>query len=168
MNLNTTYSVLQSRISTNNPANTRILEVTVEIEDAQLAKQVVDRLCEIGEHKINEVMGANYVRLYEYGTLNQAPCNGPPKSTYVIVGAAAAVITFGLCLLVFLLDDRIKSTEHIEQLLGLTVLGDIPDNNAITQKGRYGYYRGKGYGPYGKRYYSAYGNNQKSKKKGGA
>lgn len=171
MNLNTSYGVLQSRISTNNPANTRILEVTIEIEEPQLAKQVVDRLCEIGEEKINEVMGANYVSLYEYGTLTNAPCNGTPKSTYLIVGAAAAVITFGLCLLVFLLDDRIKTTEHIEQLLGLTVLGDIPDNNAINQKGRYGYYRGRGYGPYGKRYYaaySAYGNQQKSKKKGGA
>ena len=172
MNLKTSFPVLQSRISTNNPTNTRILEVTVEIEDIKLAKQVVDRLCEIGETKINEVMGANYVRLYEYGTLSNVPCNGTPKSTYVIVGAVTAVITFGICLLVFLLDDRIKSTEHIEQLLGLTVLGDIPDNNAINQKGRYGYYRGKGYGPYGKRYYTAYGstygNHQKSNKKGGA
>lgn len=171
MNLKTSYGVLQSRISTHNPSNTRILEVTVQIEDAKLAKHVVDRLCEIGEDKINEVMGANYVRLYEYGTLNYSPCNGTPKSTYVIIGGVTAVITFGLCLLFFLLDDRIKSTEHIEQVLGLTVLGDIPDNNAITQKGRYGYYRGRGYGPYGKRYYAAYGaygNNQKSKKKGGA
>lgn len=177
MKLNTGYGVLQSRISTNNPANTRILEVTVQIENPKLAKKVVDRLCEIGEAKINEVMGANYVRLYEYGTLNSAPCNGTPKSTYMIIGAAAMILTFGFCLLIYLLDDRIKSTEHIEQLLGLTVLGDIPDNNAITQKGRYGYYRGRGYGPYGRRYYATYGtysnhqkpNNQKSnKKKGGA
>lgn len=172
MKLNTSYGLLQSRISTNNPANTRILEVTVQIENPKVAKKVVDRLCEIGETKINEVMGANYVRLYEYGTLNTIPCNGTPKSAYMIVGAAAMILTFGLCLLIYLLDDRIKSTENIEQVLGLTVLGDIPDNNAITQKGRYGYYRGRGYGPYKKRYYAAYGtygNSQKSnKKKGGA
>ena len=170
MNLKTSFPVLQSRISTDNPTNTRILEVMVEIEDPQLAKQVVDRLCEIGETKINEVMGANYVRLYEYGTLSNVPCNATPKSTYLIVGAIAAVITFGICLLVFLLDDRLKSTEHIEQILGLSVLGDIPDSNTINQRSRYGYYRGRGYGPYGKGYYGpyGYGNNQKSNKKGGA
>ena len=72
---------------------------------------------------------------------------------------------FVLCLLVYLLDDRIHSAEHIEQLLGLSVLGDIPDCNMIHQKGRYGYYRGKPYGKYG---YGPYGHSQKSKKKGGA
>lgn len=177
MDLKVDYSVLQSRISTNNPTNTRILEVTIEAESPNLAKQIVDRLCEIGEEKINEVMGTNYVRLYEYGTLNVLPCNAIPKSTYIIIGALTAVITFGLCLLVFLLDDRIRSVEHLEQLLGLSVLGDIPDANAINQKGHYGYYRGKGYGrygrgygPYGTRMYRAYGvnSNQNSKKKGKA
>lgn len=172
MNLPTAYSVLQSRISTDNPSNTRILEVTVEAESPELATAIVDQLCEIGETKINEVMGTNYVQLYEYGTHNSIPCNATPKSTYIIVGAAAAVITFGLCLLVFLLDDRIRTTEHIEQLLGLSVLGDIPDNNTMHQKSRYGYYRGKGYGPYGGRPYTPYGatnsNNQKSSKKGRA
>ena len=66
-----------------------------------------------------------------------------------------------------MLDDRIRTTEHIEQLLGLSVLGDIPDCNMTHQKSRYGYYRSKAYGGYG-RTYGAYGNNQKSKKKGGA
>ena len=179
MDLSTVFSVLQSRISTDNPSNTRILEVTVEAETPELSKQIVNRLCEIGEEKINAVMGANYVQLYEYGTQNNIPCNATPKSTYLIVGFAALIVTFGLCLMLFLLDDRIHSTEHIEQLLGLSVLGDIPDNTAITQKGRYGYYRGGtygygyGYGKYRRAYkpyrpYGAGSSNQKSNKKGKA
>jgi len=165
MNLDTSYGILQGRISTDNPSNTRILEVTVDAETPELSKKIVDRLCEIGEAKINEVMGANYVQLYEYGTYSVFPCNETPKVTYLIVGVIAAVITFGLCLLLFLLDDRIRTADHIEQILGLSVLGDIPDTNSHGQKGRYGYYRYKGYGPYSKAY-GAYGNNQKTKKKG--
>ena len=172
MDLKVAYNILQGRISTDNPANTRILEVTVEAETPELSKKIVDRLCEIGEEKINEVMGANYVRLYEYGTHSFLPCNKTPISTYVIIAVIAAVICFGVCLLVYLLDDRIHTTEHIEQVLGLSVLGDIPDSNVINQKGRYGYYRGKAYG-YG-RPYSGYGrpygsqsNKQAFKKKGG-
>lgn len=169
MKLTTAYGILQSRISTDNPSNTRILEVTMEAESPELAKKIVDRLCEIGEDKINEVMGANYVRLYEYGTYTSVPCNGTPKSTYIIVGAIAAAVTFCLCLIVFLLDDRIRTTEHIEQILGLSVLGDIPDSNVLNQRGRYGYYRSKAYGAYGSRAYGAYSNsNHKSNKKGKA
>lgn len=168
MELKMGISTLQSRISTNNPSNTRILEVTVEAEDPQLAKKIVDRLCELGENTINTAMGAEHVRLYEYGTLNAAACNRIPNSTYMIVGVAVAVVTFGLFLLVFLLDDRIRSTEQIEQVLGLSVLGDIPDYNSSHQKGKYGYYRGRGY--YGRKsYYGSYvSGNHPSNKKGKA
>ena len=161
MGLEMSIGTLQSRISTENPTNTRILEVTVQAEDPELAKQIVDRLCELGVDKINEAMGANHVRLYEKGTLNAAPCNMTSNVTYLIVGAGAAVVTFGICLLVFLLDDRIRTTEHIEQVLGLSVLGDIPDSNASHHRGKYGYYRGRGY-------YGSYISNRSSNKKGKA
>ena len=174
MNLDTSYGVLQSRVSTDNPTNTRILEVTVEMESPALSEQVVNRLCEIGVAKINEVMGADdYVQLFEYGTHSAYPCNETPKATYLIVGSVAAVLTFGLCLLLFLLDDRLRTADHIEQVLGRSVLGDIPDVNFHGQKGRYGYYRYKGYGPYGRSYgkpygkpYGTSGNKQTSQKKG--
>ena len=89
-------------------------------------------------------MAEPFLRIY--GSCDWCPMPGNDASTY-------------------LLDDRIHSAEHIEQLLGLSVLGDIPDCNMSHQKGRYGYYRGKSYGKYG---YGPYGHNQKSKKKGGA
>ena len=174
MNLPVSVGVLQGRISTDNPSNTRVLEVMVEAESPQLAKKIVDRLCEVGVEKINNeaMKRENYVQLYEYGNIPTYPSNGTAKITYVLVGAIAAVITFGLCLLVYLLDDRIQTADHIEQILGLSVLGDIPDCNSVGQRGRYGYYRGKAYGPYGRAYgpygkpYGGYGHNQKSNKKG--
>lgn len=173
---NTNYSVLQSRITTENPTNTRVLEVTVEGETPELAKAIVDELCAIGTEKINTTMEAGYVRVYEEGTLTSFPSNTTPKFTFLLVGVVAGALTFGLCLLIFLLDDRIQSADHIEQILGLSVLGDIPDSNSSHTRGRYGYrygyYRGKGYGPYGRAYgpyskpYGAYGHTNNSKKKG--
>lgn len=163
LNLKIDYSTLQGRISTNNPQNTRILEVTVQAETPELAQQIVDRLCEIGELKINKAIGSNHVHLYEYGTISSFPCNKTPTTTYVIVGTVAAVLTFGLCLLVYLLDDRIRTVEQIEQALGLSVLGDIPDYNSHHQKRYYGYYYGR------KGSYGAYAiGNSISKKKGKA
>lgn len=148
MDLKMGFASLQERIKTKNPANTRILEVTVEAETPDLAKQIADRLCEIGEEKINDAMGANHVRLYEYGTHSTVPCNKTPNTTYLIVGVVAAAVTFIICLLVFFLDDRLRSAEQIEQVLGLSVLGDIPDYT-IQHKNAYSYYSKKGsYGAY--------------------
>ena len=176
MGLKTGYSVLQGRITTENPTNTRVLEVTVEAESPQLAKDIVDELCTIATEKINITMEAKYVRVYEEGTKSNVPSNITPKFTYLLVGVVAGALTFGLCLLIFLLDDRIQSADHIEQILGLSVLGDIPDSNSSSGRGRYGYrygyYRGRGYGPYGRAYgpygkpYGSYGHTQNSKKKG--
>lgn len=176
------YNVLQSRISTENPLNTRVLEVTVEAESPELAKHTVDALCEVGVIAINNAMAGviatnndmkveNYVSLYDQGTLSDVPCNGTSNVTYLVVGLIAAALTFAVCLLVFLVDDRIHTADHIEQVLGLSVLGDIPNANASGAKGRYGYYRGKAYGPYGRPYgpygkpYGAYGHSQKSNQK---
>ena len=176
MGLKTGYSVLQGRITTENPTNTRVLEVTMEAENPQLAKDIVDELCTIATEKINTTMEAKYVRVYEEGTKSNVPSNITPKFTYLLVGVVAGALTFGLCLLIFLLDDRIQSADHIEQILGLSVLGDIPDSNSSSGRGRYGYrygyYRGRGYGPYGRAYgpygkpYGSYGRTQNSKKKG--
>ena len=48
LGLNMDYEVLYERVSTYNPSDTRILEVSVEAEDAAKAKQIVDKICQIG------------------------------------------------------------------------------------------------------------------------
>ena len=154
LGLNMTYSQLYNKISTSNPSDTRILEVVVRAESPELAKQIVDRLCEIGQEKIAAAMGYQQVNLFEYGTLPVNPSNRTGLKTYALVGAVAAVLTYAVFVVVHLLDDRIRSDEDVERLLGLSVLADIPDLNAV-HKNKYGY-SGYGYG---------YGYGQKPAKK---
>lgn len=150
LGLDMTYSELYSKISTNNPSDTRILEVVVRGESPEIAKQIVDLLCEIGQEKIAQAMGYQQVNLFEYGTLPVNPSNRTGLKTYALVGAAAAVLTYVVYVVIYLLDDRIRTDEDVERLLGLSVLADIPDLNA-DHKNKYGYNKyGYGYG-YGQR-----------------
>lgn len=145
LELDMEYSRLCGRISTNNPTNTRILEVTVQAESPEQAKRIVDRLCEVGQLKIADAMGFQQVNLYEYGSLNEAPCNRSSIATYILIGVVVATLVYSVFLLTFLLDDRLRTEEDIEGLLGLSILAEIPNLGGI-QKRRYGYYRGYGYG----------------------
>lgn len=148
LNLETDYKTLSKGVSTANPENTRILEVTVESNSPENAKRIVDALCEIGQEKITEAMGFQQVNLYEYGTLNDKPCNTTSMTTYLLAGMIAAILVYSVFLIIFLLDDRIRTEEDIERYLGLSILGDIP--NANNKKNhQYGYY--KAYGAQGKK-----------------
>lgn len=162
LELDMTYNELYSRISTSNPTNTRVLEITVRGETPEQAKAIVDRICDIGPGKIEEAMGFSQVNLYEYGTLPTGPSNTPNVMKYAAVGVAAAVIVYAVYLMMFILDDRLRTDEDIENALGLSILAEIP-NTGGSGKGRYGYYRGyRRYG-YGKRAY-AYNGGKNGKK----
>ena len=139
LDLDMSYSQLYSRISTTNPTNTRILEITVRGDTPEQAKAIVDRICDIGPARIEDAMGFSQVNLYEYGTLPTAPSNRLNILKYAAVGAAAAVVAYALYLLMFILDDRMRTDEDIERQLGLSVLAEIP--HVGGGKKRYGYYR---------------------------
>ncbi len=173
LGLDMTYNELRLRISTSNPEETRILEVTVEAESPEMAKCIVDNVCEVGVAKITEAMGFTQVNLYEYGILNTVPCNVTSPIIYAFAGFVVMAAIYAIYLLTYLFDDRLKTDEEIERALNLTVIGDIP-NADETKSHKYGYYKygkkygygkyaryGK-YGRYGYGQYGAYGNVQGS------
>lgn len=143
-----TYKDLYDRVSTSNPDNTRILEVTVKADSPEQAKKIVDTLCTIGPDKIDEAMGYEQVNLFEYGILDKKPSNGYGITKCVLLGIVVAMLTYAIFLVVYLLDDRIHSDDDLAKNLGLSILGDIPNADATHKEGygRYGYRYGYGYG----------------------
>lgn len=147
LELDMSYAELYSRISSVNPTNTRVLEITVKGDSPEQAKAIVDLICDIGPVKVEEAMGFSHVNLYEYGTLPTTPSNSANILKYPIVAVAAAVVVYAVYLLMFILDDRIRTDEDVEKLLGLSILAEIPTRGGSGKK-QYGYYSGKqGFGP---------------------
>ena len=141
LNLDMEYEDLYDCVSTSNPEDTRILEVTVKADSPELAKRIVDRICTIGSKRIEDAMGFQQVNLYELGTTDPDPCNSTRMLTFAFAGVVAAVVTYVIFLIIFLLDDRIKTDdENLERYLGLSVLGNIPNADG-RKSGKYGYYK---------------------------
>ena len=141
LNLDMEYEDLYDCVSTSNPEDTRILEVTVKADSPELAKRIVDRICTIVSKRIEDAMGFQQVNLYELGTTDPDPCNSTRMLTFAFAGVVAAVVTYVIFLIIFLLDDRIKTDdENLERYLGLSVLGNIPNADG-KKSGKYGYYK---------------------------
>ncbi len=135
--LDMSYDDLYDAISTANPTNTRILEVTVEADTPEQAKAIVDRLCQIGQEKITEAMGFRQVNFYEHGTLETEPCNRTSWLLYAIIGVSVMVAVYVGFLIAFLVDDRLRDEEDIQHYLGLSVLADIPNIDGSDRKRDY-------------------------------
>ncbi len=150
-----TAAQLRKHISINNPDGTQIVEVTVEAENAQLAKDLADRITQKTMQKMNIVfLGSEsegaLVRLKDLGRLSTTPSNGVKLSTAVIVAFAAAVLTYGVLCLLALFDDAIRTKEDVAQHLNVSILGEIPDAAFVDTYARHGY------GGYGYAYGHAY------------
>ena len=141
LGLDTEYEDLYDCVSTSNPEDTRILEVTVKADSPELAKRIVDRVCTIGAQRIEDAMGFQQVNVYELGTTDPDPCNRTRLLTFAFAGIAAAAVAYVIFLIIFHLDDRIKTDdENLERILGLSILGNIPNVDA-KKPGKYGYYK---------------------------
>ena len=137
--ITTSYNALKASISVNNPENTRILEVRVVSDSAEHAKLTVDLICKIGVDTITTVMDSeDQITVFEQGTINTTPCNRRNPFTFVLLGIISAIAVYFIFVITYLLDDRIKSDEDIEEYLSLSVLGDIPEIGSINDK-HYGY-----------------------------
>lgn len=113
LELNMNYDDLYDCISITNPEDTRILEVTVNMNSAQEAKRIVDALCKTGSRFIAQAMGFEQVNLLEYGTLQTQPSNKVGMMTYALTGIAAAVVTYCAFLLRLILNERIHSGDDL-------------------------------------------------------
>ena len=142
LDLDMPYEDLTKCISTSNPDGTRVLEVIVRADSPKEAQKIVNCVCKVGAEAISDAMGFRQVNLYEYGTLNEKPCNRTGIKTYALVGIVSALIAYAVFLLVYLLDDKIRTEEDVQDYLGLSVLGEIP-NTSEKLRGRYGAQYGK-------------------------
>ncbi|MCD8367682.1 MAG: Wzz/FepE/Etk N-terminal domain-containing protein [Clostridiales bacterium] len=143
LQLTVDYEELYDRVSTANPDDTRILEVTVQAETPELAKEIVDVLCEIGQEKITDAMGFQQVHFFEKGTLDSEPSNRISAAYYLLIGMIASVLVYSAFLIAFLLRDRIDTAEDVQQYLGLDILGEIPNADRAARKAnRFGRKRG--------------------------
>lgn len=144
LNLNMSVNRLSQRITIKNPENTRFLEVTVEDEAPERAKAIVDCLCDKGSVKIEESMGFNQVNLYSYGRLSGNPSNMMGLFAYLLLGIIVMLIIYSILLMMFLLDNEIKTPEDINKYLGISLLAEIPNEDSkITRKKNKYRYRGE-------------------------
>ena len=136
LGLDMDYNTLVNMISVNNPANTRILDITVSYTDPNMAKIIADAIREEAAVHISNVMNIQEVKIVEEANLPRVP-SSPNISMNTLIGIFLGVLLSSiLIILIHSLDDTIKTPDDIERYLGISILGTIPMEKGmnITEK----------------------------------
>lgn len=126
LNLNNTYEGLLQQMTFTNPSDTRILVITAEDPNPVLAKDIVDQFVEVSKVSISNIMKTDEPSIVEYGYVAEKPVS-PNLLKNIVIGAALGVfLSAAVVLVLYMLDDTVKSTDDIEKYLGLNTLTAIP------------------------------------------
>ena len=121
-----TYGSLGDKIVVNNPANSRILEITVTHPNPQTAKKIADEIADVSGAFISQKMDQDPPSVLQYGYVAKEPVSPNIIMNTVLGAAIGAVLAMAIVILSYLLNDTIMTAEDIERKLGLNVLGTLP------------------------------------------
>ena len=129
--LSTTPKELTTDIDVEIPVNTRIITISVDSKSPEEAQQLANTLRIVASEKIKEVTKVENVTTIEEAKLPET-ASSPNISRNVLLGAlVGGFITVVMILLLELLDDRVRRPEDIEEVLGLVLIGTVPDTDKL-------------------------------------
>lgn len=118
---------LKKKVTINNPADTRILEITVDNQDPAMAKKIVDEIASVSSSYIGDKMEVIPPKIIENGKIATERTSPSMVKNVVIsfligfLACAAVVVVHAV------MDDTVKTEGDIEKYLGVTVLARVPD-----------------------------------------
>ena len=134
LGLDTTYAELSDRISITNPDNSRILEITVQDEDPQLAADISNSLSDELRNRIAEVMNTDEPSTVEKAIPATTPVSPSLLKNMVIGGLLLFIIAAAVITVRFITDDTIKNETDVEKYLHLNVLAIVSKNPNMVKK----------------------------------
>lgn len=132
------YKEFLKKVEVNTPTDTRIVSITVTDTNPALAQALADDIRVEASDLIIDTMQINAVNTYEVANLPTEK-SAPSCSKWALIGALlGALLVGGIVTLQYIHDDTIKTSEDIEQYLGLSTLALIPldENIGGAEKGK--------------------------------
>lgn len=131
LNLDMTTSELAEKISVEAIDSTRVLQITVVDNEAKRAADIANCVREVASEQLEEIMAVDAVNLvYEAEIPYQKSGPSLTKNT-VLAALLGMVAAIGVLVVIYVVDDTIRTEEDVERYLGLSVLGVIPASSEM-------------------------------------
>lgn len=117
------------KVSVSSETNSRVVSLSVTSTDPEGAARVANTLAENVSTIAQQVMDVQSVNVIDQAQTPTKP-SGPNRMLYVAVAFLAGLfVAVALVVLADMLNTRISGQEELEELLGIPVIGRIPETS---------------------------------------
>lgn len=126
LDLKMTTEELSNSITTSSVEETEIIQITVENAKAKDAQKITDEVAKVFSKEIKDIYNLENVTIIDKAELAKSPYNVNYVKDNIIYLVIGIVLSFGVVFVMYYFDTSIKSSEVVEEKLGLTVIGIVP------------------------------------------
>ena len=126
LKLKMTVDELSKNITTSSVEDTEIIRITVNNEKKKMAAEIANEVADVFSDEIQDIYNLENVAIIDKAEEADAPYNINYLKDNVIYLVISLVLSFGVVFVMYYFDTSIKSSEVVEEKLGLTVIGIVP------------------------------------------
>ena len=126
LKLKMTVDELSKNITTSSVEDTEIIRITVNNEKKKMAAEIANEVADVFSDEIQDIYNLENVAIIDKAEEADAPYNINYVKDNVIYLMIGVVLSFGVVFVMYYFDTTIKSSETVEEKLGLTVIGIVP------------------------------------------
>lgn len=126
LDLKMTADELAQYITTSSVEETEIIKITVDNPDAKEARKITNEVASVFAKEIKDIYNLENVEIIDKAELAKAPYNVNYIKDNIIYLVIGLVLSFGVVFVMYYFDTSIKSSDVVEDKLGLTVIGIVP------------------------------------------
>ena len=126
LKLKTTTESLSKNITTSSVEDTEIIKITVNSSKRKEAAKIADEVATVFSKEVQKIYNLENVTIIDKAEVSASPYNINYVKDNIIYLMIGVVLSFGVVFVMYYFDTSIKSSEIVEEKLGLTVIGVVP------------------------------------------
>ncbi|MBQ8858669.1 MAG: hypothetical protein IJ012_02650 [Clostridia bacterium] len=124
LSLETSYSALLSKVKVDYTKESRILRISVTDAYPKRAQAILDEICNVTKGLMIDDEATSY--RVEGVSMPAERVASPMVRNLLVAALIGFVGSAGVFILIYVLDDKLKTPDHIQRALGISTLGTIP------------------------------------------
>ena len=125
---------LQKNLTVAEIKNTQFLKITVENQNPETAMKIANEISKVFVEQIKTIYNIQNINIIDTAEISNTPCNINHIKDMAIALMAGIFASGVLILILYILDDTIKSEKDIPVNLKLETIGTIPNTNKTNNE----------------------------------
>lgn len=118
---------LRNKISVASQKDTEIISISVEDEDPAVAQKITNCLADVFQEATISIMKMDNVQIIDYAEIPETPIKPNRIQNLFLALLLGLAVGIGLAVLIEFFDTTVRTTEKVEEILCVPVLGVIPN-----------------------------------------